>query len=78
MASNVQSRRLSDLSGVRRGALVAYRWFVLAFLLAGCAQVFLAGLGVFSFGDGDTAGAAAPLTCTGRWASRWRVPRWSS
>ena len=29
----------------------AYRWLVLAFLLAGCVQIFLAGLGVFSFGD---------------------------
>ena len=56
MASNVQSRRLSDLSGVRRGALVAYRWLLLAFLLAGGAQIFLAGLGVFSFGNGDRAG----------------------
>ena len=59
MASNVQSRRLSDLSGVRRGALVAYRWLLLAFLLAGGAQIFLAGLGVFSFGDGDTAGGSS-------------------
>jgi hypothetical protein len=32
---------------------------VLAFLLAGCAQVFLAGLGVFSFGDGDAAGGSS-------------------
>lgn len=46
MASNVQSRRLSGLSGVRRGVLVAYRWLLLAFLLAGGAQIFLAGLGV--------------------------------
>ncbi len=59
MASNVQSRRLSDLSGVRRGALVAYRWLLLAFLLAGGAQIFLAGLGVFSFGDGDAAGGSS-------------------
>jgi Family of unknown function (DUF6220) len=59
MASNVQSRRLSDLSGVRRGSLVAYRWLLLAFLLAGGAQIFLAGLGVFSFGDGDAAGGSS-------------------
>jgi len=59
MASNVQSRRLSGLSGVRRGALVAYRWLLLAFLLAGGAQIFLAGLGVFSFGDGDRAGGSS-------------------
>ena len=59
MASNVQPHRLSDLSGVRRGALVAYRWLLLAFLLAGGAQIFLAGLGVFSVGDGDAAGGSS-------------------
>jgi len=32
---------------------------VLAFLLAGCAQIFLAGLGVFSFGDHDVAGGTS-------------------
>ncbi len=48
MASNVQTRSLSDLTGVRRGALIAYRWLLLVFLLAGAAQIFLAGLGVFS------------------------------
>lgn len=36
-----------------------YHWAVLAFLLAGCAQVFLAGLGVFSFGDHDMAGGTS-------------------
>jgi hypothetical protein len=48
MASNAQSRSLSDLTSARRGALIAYRWLLLAFLLAGAAQIFLAGLGVFS------------------------------
>lgn len=48
MASNVQTRSLSDLTSVRRGALIAYRWLLLVFLLAGAAQIFLAGLGVFS------------------------------
>ena len=43
----------------RRVALRLYRWGVLAFLLAGCAQVFLAGLGVFSFGDHDVAGGSS-------------------
>jgi hypothetical protein len=47
MATDVQARSLSDLTGGRRGALVAYRWLVLAFLLAGGVQIFLAGLGVF-------------------------------
>jgi hypothetical protein len=32
---------------------------VLVFLLAGCAQIFLAGLGVFSFGDHDVAGGTS-------------------
>jgi Family of unknown function (DUF6220) len=36
-----------------------YHWAVLAFLLAGCAQIFLAGLGVFSFGDHDVAGGTS-------------------
>lgn len=48
MASNVQVRSPSVLTGVRRGALRAYRWVLLAFLLAGGAQIFLAGLGVFN------------------------------
>jgi hypothetical protein len=56
MASNLQTLSLSDLTGARRGAFLAYRWLLLAFLLAGCAQIFLAGLGVFSFGDHDVAG----------------------
>jgi hypothetical protein len=36
-----------------------YHWALLAFLLAGCAQIFLAGLGVFSFGDHDVAGGTS-------------------
>ena len=45
----------------RRGAFRAYQWALLAFLLAGVAQIFLAGLGAFSLQDqgleaaGDTA-----------------------
>ena len=35
--------------------LATYRWLLLAFLLAGCVQIFLAGLGVFGFGDHDVA-----------------------
>jgi hypothetical protein len=48
MATDVQTRSQSDLTGARRGALIAYRWLLLAFLLAGAAQIFLAGLAVFS------------------------------
>lgn len=46
----------AEPSGLRSYALAGYRWLVLAFLLAGCVQIFLAGLGVFSFGDHDVAG----------------------
>ncbi len=46
--------------GTSRGiAFRLYHWAVLAFLLAGCAQIFLAGLGVFSFGDHDVAGGTS-------------------
>lgn len=43
----------------RVGAFRVYQWALLAFLLAGCAQIFLAGLGVFSFGDHDVAGGTS-------------------
>ena len=46
-------------AGLRRGAFLGYRWALLVFLLAGVAQIFLAGLGVFRVVDhgvsGDTA-----------------------
>ena len=48
MAADSQTRNLSDMTGARRGAFLAYRWLLAAFLLAGAAQIFLAGLGVFS------------------------------
>ena len=35
----------------RRGAYRAYQWALLAFLVAGMTQIFLAGLGVFSLQD---------------------------
>jgi hypothetical protein len=53
--------RTTPVASFRRGAFRAYRWALLAFLLAGVAQIFLAGLGVFSLQDqgleaaGDTA-----------------------
>ena len=49
----------TELSGPRRYAFTGYRWLLLAFLLAGCAQIFLAGLGVFSFADHDAAGGTS-------------------
>ena len=41
----------APVTGLRRGAFLGYRWALLAFLLAGAAQIFLAGLGVFSLHD---------------------------
>jgi hypothetical protein len=51
----------AEPSGLRSYALAGYRWLVLAFLLAGCVQIFLAGLGVFGFGDHDVAGRPGVL-----------------
>jgi len=51
----------THVTGLRRGAFLGYQWLLLAFLLAGVAQIFLAGLGVFRLEDqglaaaGDTA-----------------------
>ena len=42
---------------MRRGALLGYRWTLLAFLLAGAAQIFLAGLGAFRLQDQGLAAA---------------------
>jgi hypothetical protein len=49
------------VTSLRRGAFRAYRWALLAFLLAGVTQIFLAGLGVFSLqGQGlEAAGDSA-------------------
>ena len=55
MATSVQDKDQAAGSGTRR-AMTAYRWLLLVFLLAVAVQIFLAGLGVFSFGNGDRAG----------------------
>jgi Family of unknown function (DUF6220) len=55
MTADTRTSSRSDLTALRRGAIVAYRWLVLGFLLAGGIQIFLAGLGVFSFRDQDSA-----------------------
>jgi Family of unknown function (DUF6220) len=44
-------------SSLRRGALAGYRWALLAFLVLGVVQIFLAGLGVFSL-HGQELGAS--------------------
>jgi hypothetical protein len=56
MTTSVRTPDQAATSGVRRAARAGYRWLLLAFLLAVAVQIFLAGLGVFSFGDGDRAG----------------------
>jgi hypothetical protein len=55
MAAKTRAASRSDLTALRRGVITAYRWLVLGFLLAGGIQIFLAGLGVFSFRDQDAA-----------------------
>jgi hypothetical protein len=47
----------APITGLRRGALLGYRWALLAFLLAGVAQIFLAGLDAFSLQDQGLAAA---------------------
>ena len=47
----------APITGLRRGALLGYRWALLAFLLAGAAQIFLAGLGAFRLQDQGLAAA---------------------
>src|SRR5215470_2650629 len=47
----------APITGLRHGALLGYRWALLASLLAGVAQVFLAGLGVFRLQDQGLAAA---------------------
>ena len=49
----------TPITGLRRGAFLGYRWALLVFLLAGVAQIFLAGLGVFSVVDHGVAGDTA-------------------
>jgi len=50
---------ITPVTGLRRGAFLGYRWALLVFLLAGVAQIFLAGLGVFSVVDHGVAGDTA-------------------
>jgi hypothetical protein len=55
MATTVQDRDQAARPRAR-WAVPAYRWLLLVFLLAVALQIFLAGLGVFSFGNGDRTG----------------------
>jgi hypothetical protein len=61
LAADAERGPVRSVTGLRRGAFLGYQWLLLAFLLAGVAQIFLAGLGVFRLEDqglaaaGDTA-----------------------
>src|SRR5438046_8855021 len=57
VAAGTEQVTAAPITGLRRGALVAYRWALLAFLLAGVAQIFLAGLGAFRLQDQGLAAA---------------------
>jgi hypothetical protein len=45
--ANGRTPTATTLTGVRRGAFIGYQWLLLAFLLLGLVQIFLAGLGIF-------------------------------
>ena len=60
MASSVETRSSSSAdTRLRRAAQAGYRWLLLAFLVLGAVQIFLAGLGAFRIDNlgvsGDTA-----------------------
>ena len=60
MASSVDtSRPSSAATGLRHAALTGYRWLLLAFLLLGAVQIFLAGLGAFRLDNQDASADAA-------------------
>jgi hypothetical protein len=60
MASSVKTPSPSSaVTGLRRAALTGYRWLLLAFLLLGAAQIFLAGLGAFKMDNRGFSGESA-------------------
>lgn len=77
MHSSVDTRTAAPAGGSRRVALTGYRWLLALFLLAGGAQIFLAGLGTFSCllqslldGLADSASAFGRPARSGRAAHR--------
>ena len=56
MTTSVRDRDVTAETGLRRAAQAGYRWLLLVFLLAVAVQIFLAGLGAFSLGNGDRSG----------------------
>jgi hypothetical protein len=68
MASSVKTRSPSSaVTGLRGAALTGYRWLLLAFLLLGAVQIFLAGLGAFRLDhlDASADSAFAPHRAVG-------------
>jgi len=59
VAAGTEQVTAAPLTGLRRGAFLGYRWTLLAFLLAGVVQIFLAGLGAFRLQDQAGAGDSA-------------------
>ena len=60
MATSVKTPSPSPaVTGLRRAALTGYRWLLLALLLLGAVQIFLAGLGAFRLDHLDASADAA-------------------
>jgi heme/copper-type cytochrome/quinol oxidase subunit 1 len=59
VAAGAEQATAAPITGLRRGAFLGYRWALLAFLAAGVAQIFLAGLGAFRLQDQVGAGDSA-------------------
>jgi len=59
VAGGTEQVAATPVTGLRRGAFLGYRWALLVFLLAGVAQIFLAGLGAFRLQDQVGAGDSA-------------------
>jgi hypothetical protein len=77
VAAGAERVTAAPITGVRRGALLGFRWALLGFLLAGVAQIFLAGLGVFGLQDQGLAAAGdRPSRRTARSGSRWARSHW--
>ena len=57
VGSGTEHVTAAPVTGLRRGAFLGFRWVLLTFLLAGVAQIFLAGLGAFRLQDQGLAAA---------------------
>jgi hypothetical protein len=58
VATDTEHITTMPVTGLRRGAFLGFRWVLLAFLLMGVVQIFLAGLGVFRLQGQGLAGIA--------------------